>query len=144
MKANVIFVENDYDVFISPTACPERTLLAALLERSVRDLSETVDIYDTRDAVAWFENTRKHSIKYAGKYFSYKDCIEGLGLSSPQVLYIHQKVQIAKEYLASYSKDRECEDTRGPSIVSRTRCCNGDKPMQERQTRRESRCALVA
>lgn len=144
MKANIIFVENDYDVFIRSTSCPERTLLAAILERAVRDLSETVDIFDTRDAVAWFLDTRKQSVKCAGQYFSFKDCVEGLGLSTSHILYIDEKVRVAKEYLDNYFKNKECEDTRGPSVVTRTRSPNGDKPMQKRQTCRESRCSLVA
>lgn len=71
---------------------PERGLLAAVLERSMRDLAENVLPQHTREALRWFRANGN-----SGKYVcSFKRVVEELELSAWQLDMIRAKVAEAE------------------------------------------------
>lgn len=77
------------------TRMPETHLLAALLERAVRDLSPTADQVDRRSAIYWF--LRKESSDNRG--FSFQDVAELLQLSDKHLRFIQEKLEDAKNII---------------------------------------------
>jgi hypothetical protein len=84
---------------------PERGLLAAILERSVRDLGMSAEIRkeDRRAAIGWFrtrfksEDTYVKPSSYLHGGITYQDCVVGLELSAAQVELIRRWVNAAEE-----------------------------------------------
>lgn len=137
----IITIESDYEVFVSPAHSPEKHMLSALLERSWRDLCNNVSIYETRQAISWFEDTGKNALRYADQHISFQQVADELQLSAGRLKAIWERVGVAKEFLENYSKDKKCVDTRHPPTSIRTRV---NKSVQKREASRESRCAMVA
>lgn len=69
---------------------PERTLLAAVLDRAVKDLSAKEPILVQRDAIVWFLSKKKHD-----KCFNYQDCIEVFKLGDGQIKAVDEVVRLA-------------------------------------------------
>lgn len=89
----------------SPESIPERVCLAAILERSVRDLGAEVASQERRSAIAWFRApvTSKLTI-----YFTWTQVKLELDLTDGQVDHILSRVAIA-ERIEERLK-RECAD----------------------------------
>ncbi len=73
---------------------PERTLLAAILERATRDIGPTAGEYELKKALEWF-TARNHTI--TADSFSFKSIIHHLNLGYKEVAELHEKIRIAKE-----------------------------------------------
>ena len=65
---------------------PEKVMLAALLQRAVRDLGRHARVEDRRDAIKWFKTPKKKLSYYTGFYF--QDVAEILNLGNYQVQLI--------------------------------------------------------
>lgn len=92
----------DYDIE-SSSHVPERMLLAALLERNLRDLFEP-DQHVVRGALHWFSSWLDG---YAGddsenhdNHISYKDCVTVLTLSADQIQKLEYAVKEARKHLS--------------------------------------------
>lgn len=136
-------IDNEYDIYVGSHPSPEKMLLGAVLERAWRDLSLGTPLYETRQAVAWFQDTPKHAIKYATEYVSFQQVVDGLELSAPRMLAILERLAIAKEFLDNYCKDSNCVDSRPIPTMVRVRV-SADKSEQKREASRESSRSLVA
>lgn len=77
------------------TSSPERTLLVAMLDRSLKDL-ELGDRKNIKDSIAWFRGLYVEGISF------YK-CIEELELTSRQVKIIMDRVNLAEAWLSDRS-----------------------------------------
>lgn len=80
---------------------PERTLLAAVLERAFRDLDWTlVNQENTREALAWFQALGDPD----KEPFSFSFVKETLGLTSRDLLVIEKKVKHTERLIYGKSK----------------------------------------
>lgn len=86
---------------ISSPKIPERTLLAAVLERAFRDLDWTlVNQENTREALAWFQELSNCE----DQIFTFKFISETLELTSQELLVIRKKVKRTEEFIYGQSK----------------------------------------
>lgn len=76
------------------TTSPERALLAAVLERAVRDLGETMESHHTREAIQWF-HANGNSKKY--EPFSFNRVVEELDLNSFHICAIEERIREAEK-----------------------------------------------
>lgn len=87
-------VQNVDDLLIwSYATTPERALLAAILERAVRDLAETVDARWRREAIQWF-TADANSKKY--EPFSFNRVVEELEISTSWLKIIEARIAEAE------------------------------------------------
>ena len=86
---------------------PEKRLLAAILERSYRDLF-LHNRNDIKDAIKWFHGVKMlDESPYA---ITYVHCIEGLNLGHKEVSKIKHTVTVIEKYLddpISFKEERE-------------------------------------
>lgn len=99
------FFTEDATCYSSHTI-PEKTLLAAILERAVRDLTESVPIEDTKAAIKWFNRRTMASFK-TRIGFSFRDCVEMLEISGEQENFLLEKVRHAELCVADCNCRRE-------------------------------------
>lgn len=79
----------------SATSSPERGLLVAMLDRSLKDL-ELGDRKNIKDSIAWFRGLYVEGI-------SFYQCIEELELTSKHVKIIMERVDLAEAWLRDRS-----------------------------------------
>lgn len=80
-----------------PTRSPERTLLAAILERACRDLLPNADRNARKQAIEWF-TAETDEIDYEISKFTFKHVVNVLELSAIQLNYLHEKVDESELY----------------------------------------------
>jgi len=98
---------------------PEKRLLAAILERSYRDLFLN-NRNDIKDAIKWF-NGCKMLDEYSFAV-SYTDCIDGLNLGSKEITKIKYTVEVIEKYLDDPHAFKEEREKLKDEIE---RSCNG-------------------
>lgn len=95
MKYRPIVLESaeEFPNYLDQAHLPERGLLAAVLERSLRDLDIVAksERHFKRTAIAWFEGKLNEPDGY-----SFEDVIYALGLTIGQVEFINDKVDKAR------------------------------------------------
>lgn len=97
---------NTYNVDVDHKCyMPEKGLLAAILERSFRDLF-SCNYLDFKNAMSWFNSKYMERIDYR---FRYIDVAEDLELSAAQTILIRQQVKKFTKYVddfALFKQDR--------------------------------------
>ena len=89
---------------------PEITLIAAILQRAVRDLSPDADDDSRRDAVAWFRGRESR--------VNFKDCADFLGLGYKLIKLIQTKVDEAEALYGNKSvlEGKESRERNSPMV----------------------------
>lgn len=93
-------VSQESDLALCDNSTPERSLLAAILERANRDLNpETTPRHYRRSAITWFSARKiKKKTPFNQGLVSFQNCIDELSLSSLQIKHIERRVKLAEEY----------------------------------------------
>lgn len=86
----------DEEVDLPICHCPEKVLLAAILERTCRDLEPYAPRDARRDAIAWFNTTHKNEI-FPLK-FTFKQIVSELELGASCIDFLEEKVREAISY----------------------------------------------
>lgn len=99
-KVHISFI--DYEtVTYSPDSTPEKSLLAAMLERAIRDISFGAERDITKQALKWFGHYGKE------KEFTYHFIADTLNLSWVDRATVVRKVKKALDYLETGIDTRE-------------------------------------
>lgn len=77
---------------------PERTLMAAVLDRAYRDLYAVVEAEVRRTAITWFL-ADKSRFKEDFSFFTFAQVAEALELSSKETAFLEKAARAAKEHL---------------------------------------------
>lgn len=93
-KQSTFNVDADADYMVCDNRSPERTLLYAILERAVNDLTTIVEPLERGAAITWFETRGVKSTCC----FTYDQIIEYLDLSPSILRAIEYRVDLAKRY----------------------------------------------
>lgn len=80
---------------LTPRGTPERGLLMAVLEMSVRDLSQRAHHLDRKAAISWFT---ARPPKRSPEGFTFEDIADYLDLGFNELKSIHLRVELAKQY----------------------------------------------
>jgi hypothetical protein len=124
----ISFCVYDHDQLELPQSTPEKTLLAAILFRSARDLfGENASV--KAEAIAWFEEKQAnvYGKDECKNYFTYQNCVEILHLTVTQQKYIEELVTLAKESYGESEEERIACGTSNIPLVKRARYRIGKK-----------------
>lgn len=114
---------------------PEKTLLAAVLQRAVRDLGSPFPLKDKKEVISWFKF--KGPKKKEASCFYFKDCVDILELSSWQIKLIFDYIEHLETSHGEFKTKGETDRVRNRPLAPGARFTFGkeDTTVQRKRTR---------